>query len=44
MSAGAAAVPEGRQERYWLDREGVLAQVLLLPAVIYIIAWLASRW
>jgi multiple sugar transport system permease protein len=38
VSAGAAAVHEGRQERYWLDREGVLAQVLLLPAVIYIIA------
>ena len=42
MSAGAradaAAVPGGRQERYWLDRESVLAQVLLLPAVIYIIA------
>jgi multiple sugar transport system permease protein len=38
VSAGAAAIPEGRRERYWLDREGVLAQVLLLPAVIYIIA------
>jgi multiple sugar transport system permease protein len=38
MSAGTAVIPKGRQERYWLDREGVLAQVLLLPAVIYIIA------
>ncbi|MCD6031433.1 MAG: sugar transporter permease [Thermomicrobiales bacterium] len=42
MSAGArvdaAAVPEERQGRYWLDRESVLAQVMLLPAVIYIIA------
>ncbi len=33
----AAAEPEARG-RYWLDRENVLAPVLLLPAVIYIIA------
>lgn len=43
MSAGAGAqvkavdAPEPRG-RYWLDRENVLAPVLLLPAVIYIIA------
>jgi len=42
MSAGvrvdAAEPPEGRQHRYLLDRENVLAPLLLLPAVIYIIA------
>lgn len=42
MSAGvrvdAAEPPEGRQRRYLLDRENVLAPLLLLPAVIYIIA------
>ena len=42
MSAGAqidtATLPDARQRRYWLDRESVLAQVMLLPAVIYIIA------
>ncbi len=42
MSAGAraetAALPEVRHGRYWLDREGVLGPLLLLPAVIYIVA------
>ena len=42
MSAGArvdaAAFPETRHGRYWLDRESVLGPVLLLPAVIYIVA------
>jgi len=42
MSAGvrvdAVELPEGRQHRYLLDRENVLAPLLLLPAVIYIIA------
>ena len=42
MSAGAraeaATIPETRQGRYWLDRESILAPVLLLPAVVYIIA------
>ncbi len=42
MSAGtrveAAELPERREGRYLLDRENVLAPLLLLPAVIYIIA------
>ena len=40
MSAGAdaAMLPRPREGRYWLDRETVLAPILLLPAVIYIIA------
>jgi multiple sugar transport system permease protein len=42
VSAGArvdaAALPQARQGRYLLDREGVLGPLLLLPAVIYIIA------
>src|SRR5687768_18476766 len=36
----AASEPEARG-RYWLDRESILAPVLLLPAVIYIIALVA---
>lgn len=36
--AGAGAISEARESRYWLDRESVLGPVLLLPAVIYIIA------
>jgi multiple sugar transport system permease protein len=36
--ADVAALPEVRHGRYWLDREGVLAPLLLLPAVVYIIA------
>lgn len=42
MSASAraetVAAPRERGSRYWLDREGILAPLLLLPAVIYIIA------
>ncbi len=42
MSAGArletAALPEEQPGRYWMDRESILAPLLLLPAVIYIIA------
>jgi multiple sugar transport system permease protein len=44
VSAGAgaraetAALPETERGRYWMDRESILAPVLLLPAVIYIIA------
>ena len=39
MTARAeAAAPAARHERYWLDREGVLGPVLLLPAVVYILA------
>ena len=45
MSAGARAstveLAEARPQRYWLDREGVLAPLLLLPAVIYILALVA---
>jgi multiple sugar transport system permease protein len=45
MSAGARAstveLAEARPHRYWLDREGVLAPLLLLPAVIYILALVA---
>ncbi len=40
MSASAPFDPampaEQRQDRYWLDREQVLAPLLLLPAVVYI--------
>jgi multiple sugar transport system permease protein len=36
--ADAAAFPEVRHGRYWLDREGVLGPLLLIPAVVYIIA------
>ena len=40
MSAPAAARPlsGGRESRYLLDREGVLAPLMLLPAVVYILA------
>jgi multiple sugar transport system permease protein len=39
MTAHAdAAIPAPPRERYWLDREGVLGPVLLLPAVVYILA------
>jgi multiple sugar transport system permease protein len=30
--------PQARPARYWLDREGLLGPVMLLPAVIYIVA------
>jgi multiple sugar transport system permease protein len=36
--AKAAALPQVRHGRYWLDRESVLGPLLLLPAVAYIIA------
>ena len=40
MTAPAAArpAPRARTERYWLDREGLLGPVMLLPAVVYIVA------
>ena len=40
MSAPAAArpLPGRRESRYLLDREGVLAPLMLLPAVVYILA------
>jgi multiple sugar transport system permease protein len=45
VSAGARAstveLAEARPQRYWLDREGVLAPLLLLPAVVYILALVA---
>jgi multiple sugar transport system permease protein len=36
--ADVATLPQVRHGRYWLDREGVLGPLLLLPAVVYIIA------
>ena len=38
MSAPAVAAAPKRSERYWFDREAVLAPVMLLPAVVYIVA------
>ncbi len=40
MSAPAAVQPAARPSvpRYWMDREGILGPVMLLPVVVYIVA------